>query len=92
MDRIPTEFILVILATAGGIARYLSNYTKGIPFNLWTFIASTFVSGFSGYMFALVGVSMNFPLPILFMFAGCGGFFGDQSLKLVMEYITDKIK
>lgn len=91
MEKLPTEALIVILAVGGGVSRYLNGYLNGVPFRFLAFVSSTFVSGFSGYMFALLGISMNFPGPILFMLAGCGGFFGDQTMKLVMDFVTNKI-
>ncbi len=87
----PIQFVYGAVAVCGGAARYLNNYTKGTPFNVWVFFASTFVSGFSGYMFALTGVSMGLPEPILFMLAGTGGFFGDQTMKLLFEIASSKV-
>ena len=88
----PIHFIYGAIAFCGGIARYLSNYTKNrVPFNFSMFLASTFVSGFSGYMFALVGLSLALPDNMLFIMAGAGGFFGEQTMKLVMEYTSAKI-
>ncbi len=86
------EMIMSLVAIAGGVARYLSNYQKGAPFKLSMFFASIFASGFAGIMFGLVGVSMNLPDPILFMMAGSGGFFADQAMKFVLESVTKKIQ
>ena len=90
LKTVPIEIIFVSVAIAGGCARYLNGFTNGIPFKLSIFIASGLVAGFSGYMFALLGISMQFPSPMLFMMAGTGGFFGEQTLKYIMEYVTNK--
>lgn len=87
-----TQLIYGFIAICGGVARYLNNYAQGQSFQFSVFVASTFMSGFSGYMFALLGISMNLPQPFLFMMAGTGGFFGDQSMKLVLEYLQNKSK
>ena len=79
------------IAVVGGIARYLNGYVNGVPFRFAAFCASTFVSGFTGYMLALVGLAMQFPEPILFIMAGTGGFLGDQAMKLVTEFLSGKI-
>jgi hypothetical protein len=92
MIKIPVELIYGAIAIAGGIARYLNSYATGTPFKLSIFIASTFVSGFSGYMFALLGTTMNLPEGFLFIMAGTGGFFGDQTMKLVMERLNKEVK
>jgi hypothetical protein len=78
------------LAVAGGVARYLNNVVQGGKFNIWLFIASTFVSGFSGYMFALLGCSLQLPNNFIFMMAGIGGFFGDQTMHFLLEYVQGK--
>jgi hypothetical protein len=90
VNNLPVEFIFVTLAVFGGCARYLNGFTNGVPFRFSIFIASGLVAGFSGYMFALLGTSLDFPQTMLFMMAGTGGFFGEQTLKFVMEYITHK--
>lgn len=92
MKKQSLEIMFIVLAISGGIARYLNGYTNGTPFNWKTFLASVFVSGFSGYMFALMAISMNLPIPIQFMMAGTGGFFGDQTMKFVLEYVRNKTK
>lgn len=82
--------MFVIVAIFGGFARYLNGYTNGVPFKLGIFIASGLVAGFSGWMFALFGASMQFPQEMLFVMAGTGGFFGEQTLKYMMELITKR--
>ncbi len=86
----PVEMIYGFVAIAGGVARYLNGYVNGQRFKLSIFLASAFVAGFSGYMFALLGTSMNMPQGFLYMMAGAGGFFGEQTMKFIMEYITKK--
>ncbi len=87
----PVQFVYGAVAIFGGIARYLNSYTtNGAPFTLSIFLASTFVSGFSGYMFALVGLSLNLPNTFIFIMAGSGGFFGEQTMKYVMEFAQRK--
>lgn len=87
---IPAELIYVAIATIGGMARYLSNYAQNGNFSLSFFVASSFASGFSGWMFALVGSSLQMSNSIIYVMAGVGGFFGDQTMKLVLEYIQSK--
>lgn len=92
LSNFSLEMVLSLLAMAGGIARYLTNYTEGMPFRLTMFLASVFASAFAGIMFGLVGIAMNLPQPIIFMMAGTGGFFAEQTLKLVLEYVTKQVK
>lgn len=92
MREVPLEVIFGTVAIIGGVARYLNGYLTGVPFRFAAFMASTFVSAFSGYMFALVGLSMNFPQPMLFILAGTGGFFGDQTMKLILDIVSKKVE
>jgi hypothetical protein len=88
--HIPIEIISVVTAIFGGCARYLNDFVNGKPFSMSVFIASAFVAGFSGYMFALFGESLNLPLPMPNIMAGVGGFFGERTMKLILEYVAKK--
>ena len=91
LKNLPIELLLVLLAISGGCARYLSAYTTGTPFKLSMFLASGAVAGFTGYIFAVFGASMALPQHMLFVMAGIGGFFGEQTMKFVLEsVIKDK--
>lgn len=92
MKHLPIELIYGILAIAGGISRYFNDYNRTGKFAWKHFITSVFISGFSGYMFALLGISMDMPQPFLFMMSGIGGFMGEQAIKFLSEYITKKVK
>ena len=83
----PLYYAYGVVAICGGVARYLSNFTQGEQFNVAVLLASTFVSGFSGWMFAVLGTSLNLPQTMVFIMAGTGGFFGDQTMKLIMDYV-----
>ena len=74
--NLPIEIMFVLIASFGGVARYLNGYANGVPFKLSVFIASAIVAGFSGWMFALFGKSMDFPHEMIYVMAGTGGFFG----------------
>jgi hypothetical protein len=87
----PIQLIYGITAVAGGIARYLNSYVQGKPFKISIFFASAFTAGFSGYMFAILGLTMNLPPTMLFVVAGTGGFFGEQTMKLVLESVSAKL-
>lgn len=86
----PIQFAYGIIATIGGVARYLTSFANGTPFSFTIFLASAFVAGFSGWMFALMGASMHLPQSILFIMAGTGGFMGDQSMKFIVEWLQKK--
>lgn len=92
LKDIPVHALYVIVAAVGGIARYLNSYISGQRFSLTIFIASAFIAGFSGLMFALVGDSLALPNPMPHIMAGVGGFFGDQTMKLVLEYVSKNVK
>jgi len=88
LKDIPVQIIYVIIAIAGGVARYLNGYANGAPFKFSVFLASALSAGFSGMMFYYVGLSLSLPTPFLAMMAGTGGFFGEQTMKLVLEYTS----
>lgn len=87
----PIELLWFLMASFGGVARQLNNYANGVPFKMGIFVASTIMSGFSGYMFALLGQSLSLTSTLLFMMAGAGGFMGDQAMKLVVEFLTKRV-
>jgi hypothetical protein len=90
-DKLPiTQIIYGLVAMCGGLARYLNAYANGRPFKVSILAASTFVSGFSGYMFATLGLSAALPQPLVYIMAGAGGFFGEQTMKFIMEYVQKK--
>lgn len=92
LKNIPIQLIYACIAMLGGMARYLNGFVDGKKFSIYVFFASAFVSGFSGYMFALLGESLNMPYPIPHILAGIGGFFGDQTMKFLYEHFTRNIK
>lgn len=87
----PVQYAYGVIAVCGGVARYLNGYTNGVPFSLGIFIASAFVAGFSGWMFALIGMSMHLPQALVFAMAGTGGFMGEQTMKFIVEWLQNKI-
>ena len=86
----PVYYVYGAVAVFGGVARYLSNFAQGSEFNFAVLLASTFVSGFSGWMFAILGLSLELPQTMIFIMAGTGGFFGDQTMKLIMDYVKSR--
>ena len=88
LKHFPIEFVYGGIAVCGGIARYLNHIITGERFSFGILLASAFVAGFSGYMFATLGQSMNFSQPLLFVSAGVGGFFGEQTMKYILEVMT----
>lgn len=92
MEFKPIELIWAMIAIFGGIARYLNAYVEGQKFKVSIFLASAFVAGFSGFMFALLGDSLQMPGPITHIMAGVGGFFGEQTMKLIFEIMSKRAK
>lgn len=88
----PVQYVYGIIALCGGVARYLNGYTDGRSFKFSVFVASAFVAGFSGWMFALIGENLRLPQEMLFVMAGTGGFFGEQTMKLVLDYSKKTLK
>lgn len=88
--HLPIEIFFVLIACFGGVARYLTGYTNGVPFKFGIFIASGVSAGFSGWIFASFGSTMNLPLEMLFVMAGTGGFFGEQTMKYILESVTNQ--
>jgi len=92
MRQFQLELIYIAIATVGGVARYLNSYQQTGKFVLGMFLASCFVSGFSGYMGALVMSSLDMPLQVVYIAAGIGGFMGEQALKFITDWLVKKIK
>lgn len=89
--HVPVEILWGILAICGGVARYLNGVIEGRPFSIGVFFASVFISAFSGYMFALFGKTLQLGDMMVYMMAGLGGFFGEQTLKLIMESVSRRV-
>lgn len=88
LAKIPTEIAYVLMAAIGGVARYLQVYLNEGKFAWQHFIAHTFVSAFSGYMFFQFGSNVlqlgdNY-MPIM---AGLGGWMGVEALKMLELFI-----
>lgn len=92
LRHFPVEVVYIFLAISGGVARSLNSYNNNGKFAFSHFLASIFVSGFSGWMFSLLGQSLSLPQTFIFMMSGIGGFMGEQALKFLADYITKKIK
>lgn len=90
-SKIPTEVAYVFIAAAGGVSRYLFLYLNEGTFAWRHFIAHTFISCFSGYMFFLFGQNIigleNGGVSIL---AGMGGWMGVEALKMLESFIRTK--
>lgn len=88
----PVQWIWGFFAAFGGGARYLNMYLNTGKF-LWTnFIANILISGFSGFMFALIGKSLGVSQELLFVSAGVGGFMGHNALEWASVFIIKRFK
>jgi hypothetical protein len=90
LNATPPELFYVFLAVMGGVARYLYGFINGQQFDIRIFGASAIVAGFSGYIFLLLGIHMEVSIPMQGIMSGLGGFFGDQTMKLVLEMWKNK--
>lgn len=87
----PIQYIYGVIAIVGGVARYLTGYKNGVPFKFSIFLASAVVAGFSGWMFAQMGTSLRMSQELIFVMAGTGGFMGEQTMKLIAEWLQSRI-
>ena len=92
ISSLPIELTLVLVAVFGGIARYLNGYINGQGFKLTVFVASVIVSGFGGLMFGWLGHTLAMAPTTLLIMAGMGGYFSEQTLKLVFDIIKARTK
>lgn len=90
-NNVPTEVVYTLLASAGGVARYLSEYLKHNKFSWTILIANVFISSFSGYMFAKFSTVLGIQSDVSYIFAGLGGFLGTRALEFMSDYVTSKM-
>lgn len=88
----PMQYVYGVVAIFGGVARYLTGYANGTKFKFSVFIASAFTAGFSGWIFAQIGISLNFSMEWIFVLSGIGGFFSEQTMKFILEWVQEKVK
>lgn len=89
--KVPTEVAYVFMAAVGGIARYLQSYLNEGAFAWQHFVAHTFVSAFSGYMFYQFGSNVvGLPASAMPVVAGLGGWMGVEALKMLEAFIKRK--
>lgn len=84
------EFLWVGFAMVGGIAHHLDAYLRGGDFpSFRMFIANAVVSGFSGYMMALV--ALRVAPDWAYISAGIGGYLGTQGIDFVASVMRGRI-
>jgi len=90
-NRIPPEVLYVIIAAAGGISKYLNEYLGGgTAFRFSMMISHIIVSGFSGFIFALVAEHMNFSPRLVYVCAGVGGFMGAATIDYIRYFLSSR--
>lgn len=88
--KIGAEFLWVIIAMFGGIARYLDSYIRTGQSPRWGILfAHALVSGFSGYMVAQTVI--QFSTQWALVAAGVGGYLGTQGLDWIASVLRDKV-
>lgn len=86
-----TLIAYILLAAAGGVARYLSRFLITGKFRWAILVAHVFISAFSGLMFAELAMSpwVNVESPhLIAVFAGIGGFMGTKALEYMEEQLV----
>ncbi len=89
----PTEIIWVFLGIAGGVVRVFFNYlAETTPPTLGKFLIilsmNMFISGFAGYLGAVLGSTLTDNDQLHVVFAGITGYMGVSSL----DWIAMKLK
>ena len=87
IKNMPSEGIIVILAIAGGLARYLNLYLNGEKFRLSMLVANLILSGFAGLMFSLFGKSLGLATEFTYVLSGVGGFMSTEALKFLAQRV-----
>ena len=87
------SLLFAVLAAAGGIARYLQEFTRGFTrgklFSLAVFCSFAFIGGFSGSMTA---EAMKLIRPEwAYVAAGTGGFFGVEAMRFLLDMLRRKL-
>lgn len=80
-----------VLALFGAIAHAANAHRRGLSKGLADFVMLTFMSSFSGLIFALIALNV-FDSPYLTLAsAGAGGFLGVEGLTYLAEKIRDSL-
>ena len=88
LESFISHLIYMIVATAGGVARYLDLYLRGKrTWKLAHLVASAAASGFSGYIFAQFFIIIGQPQWAL-VTAGVGGAMGLSSVDFIWDKLT----
>lgn len=88
--RLGPELLWVLIAMAGGIARYLDQYLKtGQAPKLGLMLGHAIVSGFAGYM--VVQITIKFQPDWAVVAAGAGGYLGTQGLEWVSWVVRARV-
>ena len=86
----PVEVIYSVLAAAWGIARYMQTYIRTWQFQTSFFVATVFISIFSGLMFGKFAWVLGIEEEFWYIFAWMGGFMGTRALDFIEDFIKQK--
>lgn len=85
-SKFPIELLWVIIAIFGGVARYLDRYLRNEEqFSYKRIIANFFVTGFTGWMAAII--TLSFYPNWAVVAAGIGGYAGTQIMDEIIKII-----
>jgi len=85
---------IVLLAAAGGIMSYLGKWRSGEikKFSFLALVVDTLISGFAGVLAALLAMSLNFNIELVFFCSGIAGHLGARGIFLMQIWLTRKMK
>jgi len=90
LAQFPSEFVWVLLAVFGGVAKYLDLYVRNTGPLVWAkFISSVIVSSFAGFISAQVMI-LIYPTWV-FIAAAIGGYASTKILDVIVELLQYKL-
>jgi len=88
----PPAVSAVMIAVAGGIAKYMNDIVQGKPFVLSVFLGNVFIAGFTGFMFFQFAESVGMNDKMQSMFSGIGGFMGVEGLRFIQNILLRRFQ
>lgn len=86
------QIIIAIIATLGGIARYLNDYMNGAKFVLLMFVVNAIVSCFTGLIFGLLATGWGLDQHYVWAISGIGGSWGFHGIVFLRQVIAAQVK